>query len=166
MDHHQEGYFASNSRQVMFSKSTYFPQLFFRCITNECIRNDVPASEKTSLPRGSRITKENYNDEKRPSSSYRNPLTGTGLTSSDEYKSKGNKRKGKLKIFLQSVGKIWQIYQLCTINQSVSLLSYSISKKIYELGKKHSPVVVIFGIFLTSKNTHRRVTFVARQLSR
>lgn len=41
----------------------------------------------------SRITRENYNDEKRPSSSYRNPLTGTGLSSNDEYKSKGLKRK-------------------------------------------------------------------------
>ncbi|XP_060526694.1 uncharacterized protein LOC132702210 [Cylas formicarius] len=40
-----------------------------------------------------RITRENYNDEKRPSSSYRNPLTGSGLSSNDEYKSKGAKRK-------------------------------------------------------------------------
>ncbi|XP_066251419.1 uncharacterized protein [Euwallacea similis] len=32
-------------------------------------------------------------DEKRPSNSYRNPLTGTGLSSNDEYKSKAIKRK-------------------------------------------------------------------------
>ncbi|XP_066141564.1 uncharacterized protein [Euwallacea fornicatus] len=34
-----------------------------------------------------------FADEKRPSNSYRNPLTGTGLSSKDEYKSKEIKRK-------------------------------------------------------------------------
>nr|CAH7751308.1 unnamed protein product [Callosobruchus chinensis] len=34
-----------------------------------------------------------YCDLKRPSSSIRNPLTGTGLNSNDEYKFKGNKRR-------------------------------------------------------------------------
>ncbi|KAF7285364.1 hypothetical protein GWI33_010765 [Rhynchophorus ferrugineus] len=50
-------------------------------------------SESGAASRRNRITRENYNDEKRPSSSYRNPLTGTGLSSNDEYKSKGLKRK-------------------------------------------------------------------------
>lgn len=39
--------------------------------------------------------KSSYNDLKRPSSSIRNPLTGTGLSSNDEYKCKTTKRKGK-----------------------------------------------------------------------
>lgn len=58
-----------------------------------------PPSEKIASPRDKiREGRENYNDVKRPSSSIRNPLTGTGLSSNDEYKFKGNKRKGALKI--------------------------------------------------------------------
>lgn len=36
-----------------------------------------------------------YTDLQRPTSALRNPLTGTGLSSNDEYKCKVSKRKGK-----------------------------------------------------------------------
>ncbi|CAG9770264.1 unnamed protein product [Ceutorhynchus assimilis] len=41
--------------------------------------------QQSSAPLSPRLTRDNYNDEKRPSNSYRNPLTGSGLQSSDEY---------------------------------------------------------------------------------
>ncbi|KAJ8984626.1 hypothetical protein NQ317_009854 [Molorchus minor] len=61
-------------------------------------KKEEPPSEKNKdkvdTPKEKvRDTKESYNELRRPSSSLRNPLTGTGLSSNDEYKFKGNKRK-------------------------------------------------------------------------
>lgn len=79
----------------MYSQSKSFFKLLDSFKHSCYFRNDDPPADNIATPRGDRITRENYNDEKRPSSSYRNPLTGTGLSSNDEYKSKGIKRKGK-----------------------------------------------------------------------
>ncbi|KAJ8965461.1 hypothetical protein NQ314_004106 [Rhamnusium bicolor] len=58
------------------------------------ICKEEPPSDKLTSPREKiRDTKDSYNELKRPSSSVRNPLTGTGLSSNDEYKFKGAKRK-------------------------------------------------------------------------
>ncbi|XP_072383947.1 uncharacterized protein [Diabrotica undecimpunctata] len=43
-------------------------------------------------PRDKMRDKDSYHEVKRPSHCLRNPLTGTGLSSNDEYKYKGNKR--------------------------------------------------------------------------
>ncbi|XP_074039184.1 uncharacterized protein [Leptinotarsa decemlineata] len=52
-----------------------------------------PPSDKVS-PRDRMRDRDSYNDIKRPTSSLRNPLTGTGLSSNDEYnKSRMTKRK-------------------------------------------------------------------------
>lgn len=62
----------------------------------EGIKEEPPAEKAAS---SDKITKDHlrnsYSDLKRPSSSLRNPLTGTGLSSNDEYKCKTTKRKGK-----------------------------------------------------------------------
>ncbi|KAL1505294.1 hypothetical protein ABEB36_004889 [Hypothenemus hampei] len=57
-------------------------------------KTEEPPVEKAKvIQQKDKITRENYNDEKRPSSAYRNPLTGAGLSSDDEYKNKSNKKK-------------------------------------------------------------------------
>lgn len=61
------------------------------------IAKDEPPLEKIAAPREKvKHSKDAYNDLTRPSGSARNPLTGTGLSSNDEYKVKGSKRKGTI----------------------------------------------------------------------
>ncbi|XP_056640214.1 uncharacterized protein LOC130447422 [Diorhabda sublineata] len=50
-----------------------------------------PLSDQITI-RDKMRNKESYHDIKRPTSSLRNPLTGTGLSSNDEYKFKGNRK--------------------------------------------------------------------------
>ncbi|KAJ8952948.1 hypothetical protein NQ318_006565 [Aromia moschata] len=58
-------------------------------------KEEPPSDKATAAPTRDkpRDSKESYNELRRPSSSVRNPLTGTGLSSNDEYKFKGSKRK-------------------------------------------------------------------------
>ncbi|VEN61651.1 unnamed protein product, partial [Callosobruchus maculatus] len=66
-----------------FSPSNIFP---FDKTHNEPSGNIAKSVERVN-------DSKEYCDLKRPSSSIRNPLTGTGLNSNDEYKFKGNKRR-------------------------------------------------------------------------
>ncbi|CAG9818372.1 unnamed protein product [Phaedon cochleariae] len=55
--------------------------------------SEPPADKLSTVSRDKLRDRDSYNDMKRPTSSLRNPLTGTGLSSNDEYKFKSSKRK-------------------------------------------------------------------------
>lgn len=55
-----------------------------------------PPSQSQTEPEDKMRDKNSYHNVKRPSSSMRNPLTGTGLISNDEYRFRRNRRKAEL----------------------------------------------------------------------
>lgn len=59
------------------------------------MKEQPPADQISPRDKIKNHSRNSYSDLKRPSSSLRNPLTGTGLSSNDEYKCKTTKRKGK-----------------------------------------------------------------------
>lgn len=60
------------------------------------VKEDPPAEKVLPKEKVKDSLRNSYGDLKRPSSSIRNPLTGTGLSSNDEYKCKTTKRKGNI----------------------------------------------------------------------
>ncbi|KAJ8920425.1 hypothetical protein NQ315_005291 [Exocentrus adspersus] len=81
----------SPSRKVYRRKDVVASNVFpFGSIGKE---EEPPAEKIKEPPRSSTRDKDYYIEQKRPSNSARNPLTGTGLSSNDEYKFKGAKRK-------------------------------------------------------------------------
>lgn len=59
------------------------------------IKEEPPADKVSPIEKIKDHARNSYSDLKRPSSSLRNPLTGTGLSSNDEYRCKTTKRKGE-----------------------------------------------------------------------
>ncbi|XP_018580167.1 uncharacterized protein LOC108917866 [Anoplophora glabripennis] len=80
----------SPSRKVFRRRETAASNVF---PFGQAANGEPPLEKVTAARERVKDAKETYNELTRPSGSARNPLTGTGLTSNDEYKFKGSKRK-------------------------------------------------------------------------